>query len=1134
MRKVLGAIAFVSLACATVAQDVQVNIDVQADRNPISPYVYGTNDFLKGGTATRWGGNRTTTYNWETGYSNAGSDYNHVSDNYFGASSIPANTVMNFVNEVESDGQYSLVNIQAAGFVAADNKGAVSEEETAPSERWDSIVFRKNAPFSLTPDKTDGRVYTDEYINYLIEKLGTTGNGGIDAYAVDNEPKLWHTTHSRMHPKEADYDEIVSKNIEVASIVKEFDPNAEVFGPQFYGWWPIIRSRLDWDGKNFWEYYLDELNKAEQEKGKRLLDVISIHWYPEVWVDGKRIVDLHSEYSVAELTTPEMIETRLQSPRALWDEDYDNKNDKVKETLLPFLINSINEFYPGTKLAFTEFKYGAETHFSGGLTIVDLLGIFGREGVYFASKWDPASSNYAKSAYQMYLNYDGNGSKFGETSVKASVNDNAILSSVASVDEFGKLHIIAINKTADSKNVSFNIDGDVYSNGEVYGFGKENSTIENYETEVKVNEGALVYDVPSYTAVHIVLFPVEKSKALQAQIIEGKPSVVKLTFNDKVSVDNAAALTDFTVTIANDTIKINSISAENNVLELTLDKAFVNADTIATVSYVGHSVTGKNSVMIENFTSLKITNELESAPAFLVESVVSNDGKSFVMEFSKPINFSTVSNSFISLTKDGGVFVLDSIRKIEKEEYKLQLFTNSRIHLFDTIVVKNSDNSIAAKDGTIVSYFQDSIIGQGANHSAHVDSVVIVDNFTIRAYFDKAIVTPDSDQVGFVLKQDGVAIDCGLFWSSDNLLLRVEKPMYGDYEYTFTYDDKAGLTTQYGGFLESVTNKIIENNLDNIKPYVNVPAKIEAENYSYGKGAFQLEDCSDEGGGKNIGYIGSDNRFGYNLEFAKDATYTFSLRYASTSSNGNVYIYVDGVKARDLYIPKTGSWTNWQEAAVAIPFTAGQHVVEVFVETSGFNFNWFEIKEGANPSSAEIISNFTLTDGTAIVLALNRKIADLEQFNNVEFTLDGQPLTTQNAEFYNGDSTKINFTVDDIIESGQKILATFPTMNNVTTEGGSLNRQTDMAVSNKSRVTNILSAQEQKVTVYPIPANVGENIVIDVDFGEVDYKLINVLGLVVLQGKAEGSQVINVEQSGVYTLIVTTEQNKESVKIIVK
>jgi len=117
----------------------------------ISPYIYGSNQELDATvTAKRFGGNRTTGYNWENNFSNAGSDWLHYSDTYLledggvpkGEWSTPASVVTTFHDKALSKNvPYTLITLQAAGYVSADGNGPVSQEETAPSSRWKSTFL---------------------------------------------------------------------------------------------------------------------------------------------------------------------------------------------------------------------------------------------------------------------------------------------------------------------------------------------------------------------------------------------------------------------------------------------------------------------------------------------------------------------------------------------------------------------------------------------------------------------------------------------------------------------------------------------------------------------------------------------------------------------------------------------------------------------------------------------------------------------------------------------------------------------------------------------------------------------------------------------------------------------------------
>ena len=73
--------ALASPAAATIP--VSFIVDTEHARAAISPYIYGSNQDIAGvnsWTLRRFGGNRTTGFNWENNASNAGSDYNHSSD----------------------------------------------------------------------------------------------------------------------------------------------------------------------------------------------------------------------------------------------------------------------------------------------------------------------------------------------------------------------------------------------------------------------------------------------------------------------------------------------------------------------------------------------------------------------------------------------------------------------------------------------------------------------------------------------------------------------------------------------------------------------------------------------------------------------------------------------------------------------------------------------------------------------------------------------------------------------------------------------------------------------------------------------------------------------------------------------
>lgn len=521
----LGNVMPVSAAQASV----DVTIDTQSKRLPISPYIYGVNQDLPGQTVTarRLGGNRTTAYNWENNASNAGSDYIHSSDNflveYIGVpkedAEKPGAVATVFHDQsLAQNVPYTLLTLQAAGYVSADKYGEVKPQDSAPSNRWKEVKFAKNAPFSLTPDLTDDYVYMDEFVNFLVDKYGSASTAtGVKGYSVDNEPALWAHTHVRVHPDPVTCDELVEKTAELSKAVKNVDPDAEIFGPALYGFaaYLSLQSAPDWedglkDNYNwFVDYYLEKMKEKSDEAGMRLLDVFDIHYYPEARGGGSRIT--FGEDS----TNIECNKARLQAPRTLWQGSY-VEDSWIAEPwfehyrpILPTIQESINKFYPGTKLAVTEYDFGAGNHITGGIAQADVLGIFGENNVYLATYWGEDFKDYIVAGINLYTNFDGKGSKYGDISVEASVSDDELASAYASIeeDDEGKLHIILLNKNYDNSttfNLSINSDKQ-YKKGIAWGFDRASSEITQRPSVTRINNNSFTYTLPALSAYHIVL-----------------------------------------------------------------------------------------------------------------------------------------------------------------------------------------------------------------------------------------------------------------------------------------------------------------------------------------------------------------------------------------------------------------------------------------------------------------------------------------------------------------------------------------------------------------------------------------------------------------------------------------------------
>jgi hypothetical protein len=566
-------------SAANININVTYNINTDAARTPISKYIYGSN----WGTGTdytirRSGGNRLTAYNWENNWSNAGADWWWENDQYMSSSTTPGKAITDFRDSCIANNQESIVTLQMAGYVSAAVFGMVDcNLYAAPSIYFKKVVFAKGAPFCSppgSPDTSDANVYMDEFVNFLVSKYGYAGDpNGVKFYCLDNEPDLWSNTHPEVHPAQPTCVEYKDKSAELSIAVKNIDPNAQMLGPVSYGFngYLSFQGAPDWTAPLstgygwFLDYYLDKMKANSVVAGKRLLDALDVHWYPEAQDGaGNRITD-------GSINTTAMYNARMQAPRSLWDYDY-HEVSWIEQwfgswlPILPPLINSINTYYPDTNLAITEYAYGGESHYSGGIATADVLGIFGKYGVYLATYW--GDGNYVDAAIKIYRNYDGDHSTFGDMSVSASMSnkvDSSIYASVSTTDA-NALHLIVINKNFDNAiSGTFNISSPQnFISGRVWRFNSSSPTIAETTPISTISNNTFTYTIPPLTVCHIVLQSELSLTITKCKVAAGKTQYHNdADYNDMKDTFEASG----TATLPGDVNDINSV--EVNIASVT-------------------------------------------------------------------------------------------------------------------------------------------------------------------------------------------------------------------------------------------------------------------------------------------------------------------------------------------------------------------------------------------------------------------------------------------------------------------------------------------------------------------------------------------------------------------------------------
>ncbi len=145
--------------------------------------------------------------------------------------------------------------------------------------------------------------------------------------------------------------------------------------------------------------------------------------------------------------------------------------------------------------------------------------------------------------------------------------------------------------------------------------------------------------------------------------------------------------------------------------------------------------------------------------------------------------------------------------------------------------------------------------------------------------------------------------------------------------------------------LEDVTN--------NVTSYYDIPGVIEAEDYFFQSG-IQLENCTDTGGGQNVGYLDPGDYMDYYVNVETAGTYTVKYRIASDGSSGGLDLQnvdEDGnvENLHSVNFSPTGGWQNWETFTETVTFSeAGEQTLRIAITQPMFNINWVEFSLFSN------------------------------------------------------------------------------------------------------------------------------------------------------------------------------------------
>ena len=489
---------------------VNVTVDVLANRHFISPYVYGVNfppnaAYVTNSNTTlvRWGGNASSTYNWQLFTDNADNDYYFEDFTFCGMGSFNNCTdsdSAHFITDVKAAGSRPLMTMAMLDWVAQspETAGASGNLHWTFSVSQDGACSTKTDPFNsdasvaLKADCSTPFVASQAQLNrayfpllddhtqacpsgncvYRIDWVTDPSKGLAQAfgsgscpipyfastschfYNMDNEIDIWAGTHFDVHPNQTTYNELRDVFLTEGGKLKTWDPQAVRFGWVSCCWGPYWNPGSNGDRSShanidFMPWWINEVYWNDQISGSRTLDVLDLHAYPETSGNG---LPLSQQRTLALTDTHDWWDPNYTSQA--WFGSVGATNEQPNDHT-PFRIPRVraiaNMIYPGTPVGFTEWNFAmaGESDFSTALADADAYGILGRERATYSTRWTaPDPSTPAYNSLLLYRNYDGSKNVFNPISVSATNNADPNLFGVYAATNAGgnSLMLMVINK----------------------------------------------------------------------------------------------------------------------------------------------------------------------------------------------------------------------------------------------------------------------------------------------------------------------------------------------------------------------------------------------------------------------------------------------------------------------------------------------------------------------------------------------------------------------------------------------------------------------------------------------------------------------------------------------------------------
>lgn len=466
----LGAVLLAALI-PLQAQTIRVSVDAAADRKPVSPYLYGKNDWVGSPgsplDAAGWqrfrdagvrmlrmlGGNNGTKYNWQKKLTSHPDWYNNVYANDWDYAQAQL--------QQHLPGVQAMWCFQLIGRVA-DNANHNFDDWGYNQSQWWSGVHQNLAGGGVVNPNGGGKALVEgnsalyltdtsaDVSTAILDHWMRSSGLGLDRrqfryWSMDNEPEIWEGTHDDVMPTQLSAEAFMQRYFEYAKAARARFPEIKLGGPvpanewQWYNWPGGITA----DGRNYaWlEYFIKRIGEEQARSGVRLLDVLDLHYYPG-GTDPADVVQLHRTFFDRTYANPDA--NGVAAVHGGWDPSI--RKEYIFGRCQDWLDQYLGAGH-GVTLGLTETGLPVTDAPLASIWYASMLGEFMRHGVEVFTPWSWQPGMW--EVLHLFSRYNG------ATAVRAESDDEQTVSAYATVDDdTGRLTVVLVNRDLNASRTA--------------------------------------------------------------------------------------------------------------------------------------------------------------------------------------------------------------------------------------------------------------------------------------------------------------------------------------------------------------------------------------------------------------------------------------------------------------------------------------------------------------------------------------------------------------------------------------------------------------------------------------------------------------------------------------------------------